>query len=277
MEFKVTGLEQLPQLVTNYTELESQIKAKMQEYKSIVVTEDGIQAAKATRAELNKFKTALDNERKRVKSEWDKPLKEFESKVKALIALVDEPIGLIDSQVKAFDNERIEGKKAALLEVYNAEFAGLTEQIPFERVVNPKWANVGQNLEALKAELKGKAATVKSTVKTICKFEDKFRAACLSRYYNTLNVGEALAEYNRLMEIDRQTAQRAAEMPQDEPKIEPAPITREEPKTAQEAPQAAEMRTFDARFINAPIGFINELRDLCHKYGVKYTKVPKGV
>jgi len=266
MEFVVTGLDKLPQQIDcNFAELQAQIAAEMERYKSIVVTEDSIQAAKATRADLNKFKLALDNERKRIKAEWDKPLKEFESKVKALTALVDEPISLIDSQVKEFDTQRVEAKYGILLEAYsNAMPPSLVEYIPFERVINPKWANVNQNINELKRELSDKIAKIKKDIVQISKICAKYSTPCMVKYCETLDVGDVLVEYNRLMTIDREQAKQA------EP-TELQTATAEPPK---KEPQE-ELKTFDARFYNTTAQFRVEMRELCRKHGIKYGNVPK--
>lgn len=110
MEFKMNELA-IPEASFNFEELKQEITARTQDYKNVVVTEDAIKDFKGDRAKLNKLK-ALDDARKDVKKKYNEPYLEFEKKVKELIAIVDEPIAVIDSQLKEFENERI--KKAAV-------------------------------------------------------------------------------------------------------------------------------------------------------------------
>ena len=46
------------------------------------------------------------------------PYDEFDSKVKNLLSIIDEPIALIDSRVKEFEAKRIEEKKLHIKELY---------------------------------------------------------------------------------------------------------------------------------------------------------------
>ena len=66
MEFKMmTVLESvLPkEILFNYEELKSELAEKLEKYNRMVVTEDGLAAAKKDRAALNKLLKALDDKR----------------------------------------------------------------------------------------------------------------------------------------------------------------------------------------------------------------------
>ena len=70
MDFKIkTDLSVLPKVIEfNHEELKNFLIEKTSKYNSLVVTEDNIKSAKEDKAKLNKFKTAIENERKRIKS-----------------------------------------------------------------------------------------------------------------------------------------------------------------------------------------------------------------
>ena len=93
MEVRLTpAIEQIipPQISFNFEGIRAELAQKLQVYQNMVVTEDGVKEAKADRARLNKFKAALADSRKSVKSQWNQPLSDFEDKMKELEQMVGE-------------------------------------------------------------------------------------------------------------------------------------------------------------------------------------------
>ena len=105
MEFKIiTDLSVLPQVIeTNGEELKAWLSEKLTQYNALVVTPETIKAAKDDKAKLTKLRAALEERRKEVKRQCMAPYEDFERKYKELLALIDEPIGKIDTQIKALD------------------------------------------------------------------------------------------------------------------------------------------------------------------------------
>ena len=120
MELKIYSPQErdFVQVITwNNEEIKAEVAEKVQHYKSLVYTETEIKAAKADRATLNKFVTALENKRKEVKKQCMAPYEQFEAQIKEIIAIVNEHIQLIDTQIKDFE----EKKKAEKLAERSAE------------------------------------------------------------------------------------------------------------------------------------------------------------
>ncbi|MGX7077341.1 DUF1351 domain-containing protein [Globicatella sanguinis] len=94
----------------NKDELMSFVKSITAKYENLIITDDEEQfkEAKARRAELNKVSIAIDNKRKKIKQEFEKPLKLFEKDMKDVKAEVDKVIGEMDDKL----NEVIEKKRA---------------------------------------------------------------------------------------------------------------------------------------------------------------------
>ena len=88
----------------NHEEIKKEIAEKVEYYKNLVYTDNQIKEAKADRAALNKFVKALEDKRKEVKKQCLAPYEDFEANMKEIIAVVNEPIALIDSQIK--DHEK---------------------------------------------------------------------------------------------------------------------------------------------------------------------------
>ena len=284
-EFIVTIPEGLPQSINaNFEELRGYLNENLAKYNSMVVTADGIADAKKSKAALNKLKTAVEDRRKDIKREWNKPYDEFEGKVKALVSLIDVPIASIDRQIKVFDEQRIEDKRVALIACYTAAIDDYSDILPFEKFLDPKWKNVTADLDKLKEEMQAKISKCKSDLKIISATCGQYTAACQQRYIETLNVSDALAEFKRLEELDRRRAIiEAEEKKKTEEKakaveVEPPPIPQEAPLPIMNTqPATEELKTIDVRFHNTTAAFRADMKALCIKHGIQYGNVPKGV
>lgn len=144
----------LPQSIANLEALKAELIPRLEKYNSLVVTEDSIKAAKDDKAQLNKLKKAIDEQRKSIKKLYLEPYEALEAQCKEVIRLIDEPIQAIDKQIKAFDAIEEEQKYKAL----EAYFASLNppEWVEITDLLNPKWRNKTVKLEALQAEMEQK-------------------------------------------------------------------------------------------------------------------------
>lgn len=103
MELKLNNA-QFPETISfNFEELKKEITDKAELYKGMVYTDDTIKEAKADKAKLNKFVAVLEDKRKEVKRQCLEPYEAFERQMKELVAIIKEPVRLIDSQVKDFE------------------------------------------------------------------------------------------------------------------------------------------------------------------------------
>jgi hypothetical protein len=152
MELVLKSVEiNLPQEIENLEALKAELAPKLDYYNNLVVTEDSIKAAKTDKANLNKLRTAIEDQRKSIKKQYLEPYNLLEAQCKEVVALIDAPIKAIDSQIKAFDEIEKQEKYTALSEAFTALNA--PEWVKIEDILNPKWENKTAKLEALKAEM----------------------------------------------------------------------------------------------------------------------------
>ena len=141
----------LPQSIENLEQLKKELIPKLEKYNNLVVTEDSIKAAKDDKAQLNKLKKAIEEQRISIKKQYLEPYNVLEAQCKEVVKLIDEPIQAIDKQIKAFDDL----EKKQKFEELTAYFTSLNvpNWIHIDNVLNPKWENKTQKLESLKAEM----------------------------------------------------------------------------------------------------------------------------
>lgn len=222
MEFKMmTVLESvLPkEILFNYEELKSELAEKLEKYNRMVVTEDGLAAAKKDRAALNKLLKALDDKRIEVKRELLKPFGEFEAQVKEIQAMIAKPVGVIDAQIKAFDDAKKQEKESAIRGIYAANIGNLGELLPIERLWNPRWLNVTYRMEDIEKEIVDAVFKVGNDLKIIRVTCGDYAEQVTDKYLQSLDMSAALSEKARLEE----QAEALKKVVPQEPKVHVAP------------------------------------------------------
>ena len=243
MELKVNEVAIPERIEFNFEELKAELTEKVQVYSTIAYTDDKIKEAKADRANLNKLKKAINDERIRREREYMAPFNAFKRKVDEILAIIDEPIRIIDAQVKESERKAKEAKEKGIRE-YLCQIE-LPYGIEAEKVWNPKWLNASASHTAITAEINARAAQIKEDVKTLEELQE-YQDHAIQRYKETLDLRQALGEAKRQkewaearakIEAERKAAEevrRAEELarPKEEPKQEPVQTVQpEQPKT----------------------------------------------
>ena len=100
-----------------------------------------VKMARKCMADLNKLKDPIDKERKRVKREYETPLKEFEGRVKAITAKIDGARAALKVQVDEADERFREMRRALLVEEYEGCAGPIADVIPFAAILEDAWLN----------------------------------------------------------------------------------------------------------------------------------------
>lgn len=172
---------------TNFEDVEKSLKEVLANYKGIVVTEDTVKESKKDVAELRKIRTAIDDEKKKIKKLWNEPYLEFEDKCKKLMALVDEPISEINSQVAEFEAKRVAEKQEHIKELYTESIGEYGDYLPLERIKNPKWDNVSYSDKDIKYDISEAVTRVRSDIDAIKALNSEIEDECLKAYQRAGN------------------------------------------------------------------------------------------
>lgn len=211
MELRIISPEEngfLKEIQWNQEEVKAWVAARVQDYKSIAYTADQVKDMKKDRAELNKLRTAFEDERRRLKKACMEPYNRFEQQVKEVTALIDEPIQLIDSQLLEIEERRKQEKKKAIEELFQT--IGFQNFVTLERIADPKWLNATVSLGKIEEQMKSEIYRIGTEVATISKLPE-FRFEALEVYKKTLNLTQAIAEGQRLAEIQKKKFEYEAE------------------------------------------------------------------
>lgn len=191
----------------NFDELEKSLDQKLSQYKGALITEESKVIAKKEVAELRKLKAEINEAKKGVKAEWMKPYDQFEAGMKRLMAKVDEPINLIDQQVKELEEQRKAKKKEDINELYlklTERDPSVREYAPIEKIYNEKWENASVTMKSVTDDLTILIEKTSMELQVISSMESEVKAEALTIYRNTRDMAKAVVHIN---EYERRKAE----------------------------------------------------------------------
>lgn len=203
--------EQFPSKIEwNKEEFMQLVSSMIGQYKGLVYTEEQMKLAKKDRASLNALKKAISDRRIEIKNAIMAPYIQFETEVKEVTALIDQPINLIDRQVNEYE-ERVKEEKRKTLAAYFAEVAAQYKDfLTFDMVFDRRYLNTSTSLKKAKDDILLKVEQISSCLSTIEQHtSEKYRMAALDVYKRTLNVNAAFEEDKRLNDLDRKAEEKA--------------------------------------------------------------------
>lgn len=199
--------ELLPkQIGFNVEELKPWIEESIAKYQGMVVTADTIKEAKDDRAKLNKLRSSIEDERKRIKREWNKPYTAFEKKVKSLVGLIDKPIENIDGQLKTYEEHRKAEKQDAIQTLFDENVNDLKDLITLDRIANPKWLNASYGMNAIEEEMVAALNDIRGNRILIPDICPGYEDYAMDYYLKTLDIVATKTEYERYKAVQEKIA-----------------------------------------------------------------------
>ena len=194
----------LKEIQWNQEEVKAWVAARVQDYKNIAYTEDQVKDMKKDRADLNKLRTAFESESKRLKKVCMEPYNLFEQQVKEVVALIDEPIQLIDSQLYELEERRKQQKKKDIEALFDT--IGFQTFVTLENIFDQKWLNASVSLGKIEEQMKSIMYKIGTDVATIGNLPE-FSFEAMEVYKKTLDLNKAILEGQRLAEIQKRKQQ----------------------------------------------------------------------
>ncbi len=220
----------------NFDALEAHVRAKVADYEGAkydLTKDDSIKEAKHDRSYLNGLKSEIEERRKAVKREYNKPLAAFEKRCKEITSIIDGASDGIKAQLDEAEERRRAGARAAL-EAHYREFAELLSPVvPYERLHDDRWLNKSFGEVKAKKALEDKVSAVARDWDTLKAQRDSMAhyEVAERELFRTLDLGSAL---NAARAADEEDARIAAmrEAVESTPAPRPAPRRQAEPAAA---------------------------------------------
>lgn len=218
----------------NFDALEKRVRKTVELYKGAtydLTKADKIKEAKNDRSYLNGLKSEIEERRKAVKREYNKPLAAFEKRCKEITSIIESASDGIKAQLDEAEERRRAGARAAL-EAHYGEFAELLSPVvPYERLHDDSWLNKSFGEAKAKKALEDKVSAVARDWDTL-----KAQRGSMAHYevaerelFRTLDLGSAL---NAARAADEEDARIAAMREAVESKPAPRPATRRQAEPA---------------------------------------------
>ena len=191
------------EIVWNADEIATEVDAKVGYYKNLVYTEDNVTEAKKDRAQLNKFISALKDKDREIKLLCLAPYEAFHNKMLKIITLVEEPVGLIDTQVKGFEEQQKKQKLQAIQEMFDSK--GFWPWLTLEKLMDrhastcKKWMNKSCSMKQIESDMIELQHKMGEDILALNGL--KFGAQmALSEYKRSMDVTAAMAEAQKFEE-----------------------------------------------------------------------------
>lgn len=193
----------------NHEEIKKNVAERVEHYKGLVYTDAQIQDAKKDRANLKKFVEALESKRKEIKKLCLVAYEQFEKQEKEIVSIVNEPIVLIDSQIKEYEQQKKDEKLAKVHEIF--EEVEFPEWVTFEKIYDAKWLNVSVSLKSIKGAMGVLKERIEKDLATL-RILPEFAFEAERIYISTLDIQKAITEANRMTEMQKAKAAHEAEV-----------------------------------------------------------------
>ena len=195
------------QIVWNADEIAEYVAGRVGYYKNLVYTDDQIVEAKKDRAELNKFISALKAKDREIKKLCLQPYEEFHQKMQMIIAQVEEPVNLIDKQVKDYEEQQKAAKTEEIKKLF--EEKGFQPWVTLERIWNQSWLNKSYSLKKIEADLSTIQHSIGEDILLINQMGEG-QPAALREYQRSMDKTKAVEAGKRYIEA-KYAEQRMAE------------------------------------------------------------------
>ena len=201
MELRIEAYKAPEQIIFNYEELKEALLQKCAVYEKAVYTDEEISLAKTDRANLNKLKKALNDERLKREREYMAEFNVFKGQVNEIISIIDKPVSAIDKQVKAFEERQKAEKYDQIKEYWNnfEENGYIPDGITLDKIFDEKWLNASVKMPAVKKAITERLARIFKDLDVIEKLP-LYSYEAKEVYIASLDLGKAISEAQKLQQ-----------------------------------------------------------------------------
>ena len=201
MELKINEITIPEAIQFNYEELKQELTEKVGMYETMVYTDDQIKEAKADKANLNKLKKALNDERIRREREYMQPFNDFKQKINEIISIIDKPVAVIDKQVKAFDEKKKLEKLKSIKELFE-NISDKPEWLKLEQIFSDRWLLASVSMRQVQDGIEGWINEINSNLLILAELPE-YSFESTEMYKSSLDIQKAISEGKRLAEIQK--------------------------------------------------------------------------
>ena len=155
MELRISEYQR-PELITfNYEELKQWVIEGTELYRNLIFSEEEMGELKKKKAEFNRVRKAMNDERIRLEREYMEPFNDFKKKIAELIERIDSTVAFMGKQQKEYEEQQKLEKRDKIRFYWESKVNedNVPEYIRLEQIFNEKWLNATVSIKSIQEEI----------------------------------------------------------------------------------------------------------------------------
>ena len=228
-------IENPEQGIANYEPLKAAAQDMAAVYGSQLVSVDAIKDAKTDMAMLRKLAKSASDMRIKIEREHAAKIATVTKQLKEVAGIFTDAAAKIDSQVKAYDEERKAARLEEIRQIYAEEIGDMADIIPFDKLYRAEWLNKTTTDKTVRGDIQTAVINAQTGIEQVKGLGSPHENAILSAFLERLSLADALAAKKRLEDMDaamerrKEEAQKAAQEAEEAKKAEAQTAPVEEP------------------------------------------------
>lgn len=195
-------IENPEQGIANYEPLKAAAQEMAAVYGSQLVSVDAIKDAKSDMAMLRKLAKTASDMRIKIEREHAAKIATVTKQLKEVAGIFTDAAAKIDSQVKAYDEERKAARLEEIKAIYAEEIGDMADILPFDRLNRAEWLNKTTTDKTIRGDIQTAVINAQTGIEQIKGLGSPHENAILSAFLEHLSLADALAAKKRLEDMD---------------------------------------------------------------------------
>ena len=265
-------IENPEQGIANYEPLKAAAQEMAAVYGSQLVSVDAIKDAKTDMAMLRKLAKTASDMRIKIEREHAAKIATVTKQLKEVAGIFTDAAAKIDSQVKAYDEERKAARLEEIRQIYAEEIGDMADLLPLGKLMRQDWLNKSTTTKTVRDDLQAIIINAQTGIEQIKGLGSPHENAILSAFLDKLSLADALAAKKRLEDMDAAMKRRQEETVKTvENVVEAIKEAVTEPVYVKDEPLDEESMDFTFTVKNATQAHLEALTAFLEENGFDYT------
>ena len=204
-------IENPEQGIANYEPLKASAQELAAVYGSQLVSPDAIKDAKSDMAMLRKLAKTASDMRIKIEREHAAKIATVTKQLKEVSAIFTDAAAKIDSQVKAYDEQRKAARMEEIKDIYAEEIGDMADILPFDRLNRAEWLNKTTTDKTIRGDIQTAVINAQAAIAQIRDMHSVHENAIIAAFLERLSLIDALNAKKRLEDMDAAMEKRRAE------------------------------------------------------------------
>ena len=204
-------IENPEQGIANYEPLKAAAQEMAAVYGSQLVSVDAIKDAKTDMAMLRKLAKSASDMRIKIEREHAAKIATVTKQLKEVAGIFTDAAAKIDSQVKAYDEQRKAARMEEIKQIYAEEVGDMADILPFDRLNRAEWLNKSTTDKTIRGDIQTAVINAQAAIEQIRDMHSVHENAIIAAFLERLSLIDALNAKKRLEDMDAAMKRRQEE------------------------------------------------------------------